>query len=342
MNVRLFLPMLAALLGFLPACGPQPTLSEIATVVAESGTSVVARRVYHDYAGTSPSGVTERLVVAPDGRAKLELLELNGLARSEMTSPEMIAAFDRLAQQYAAGHGNFALKVRDFHVVDLALFEANYSCQVLGDGGLIAGRPTFVSRVMPRVLDRPWYEVWVDVERHSVLKYIEHLPTGEVAAEMETQSIEFNADTSNETFPVLQVGPSIPVTLGTLASYLPQGFKAWLPVGASGYLPAGFVESAFEVTTLVGFPTIRWRCTDGVQELIVAEYQALQLPPPSTASAEGYTGLTQVDLNVYGSFVSTDFALGTSPTDRGTQIHVLGKVDPEEIELLVESLTRVL
>ena len=321
-------------------CGPGPSASPSTILAADSVGGSVLIRSYHDYAGTVPTGVRERVVLAPDGRSKVELLELNGQARADLTSPEAILAFDQLATLYGRGVGNYILKVRDFHVVNGDLFDQNYTWQVIATNAAVAGRPCAMGQVMPRSLDRPWYEVWVDIESHQTLKYIEHLPSGVVAAEMETLSVEFNVDTSGEQFPTPQVGTSTPVTIDTIGSFLPPNFKAWLPDGPGAYLPAGFAVSAIEVTTLVGFPTIRWRCTDGAQEILIAEYP--ELPQNAKAAlSPSPDEPTQVNLMTFGAFTNTDFVLGANDTDHGTRVFVLGKVEPVELQFMIEGMRRV-
>jgi hypothetical protein len=160
------LPLIAALLLAAPVvamvgCDPT-TVEDLARKVVFDPTSVAytaVREFNADYGG-QPIHWTERVLSAGDGATILvELLEINGKTRDEITDPVELAAFDRLAAQLTAGGGSRALFQRDPIPEDLDRLIDNYYITVveIGRERKLGNEPSLTYRIEPVHADRPFY-----------------------------------------------------------------------------------------------------------------------------------------------------------------------------------------
>ncbi|MBI4880736.1 MAG: hypothetical protein HY812_13920 [Planctomycetes bacterium] len=313
----------------LSACGPAPpnpalAVFQSALAQAQSGqeATFIAERRYTDYAGSDAGTHTERFVQGQGGVFRVDLLTLDGLAREQLPTQEAVDEFDRKSARFAAGFGTYIARSRDFRVRDLDLFSANYTFVLFDAPVPVAGRPAQVAEVKPKSFDRPWYMVWVDLETLVTLKYLEFLPSGVLAAEMETLAIEYDPDLSQETFQPAAHTEQMEVDPAQLAALV--SFRVFAP----SYTPSGFVRSSCRTSRKADQDVVMFSYSDGLQELFVAQYQEL---PGSAAAASG-TEPIRVGMARYGAAHDAELSL------LGTQLHFTGKVDAQELMLVVECL----
>lgn len=326
--------LVVALAGF--ACSPDPSMPSgsgggafgtTAAVETAKHAAYEAVRRYTSFSGPSMTSYTERFVKAEDGRTKVELLELNGKSLAAMTSQAEIDAFLTTAALLLGGAGRYVAVGRDFAVRDVDPFFQNYTFSIVADSEIVAGRECIVAEVRPLNSDRPNYVVWADVEFFTTLKYVERLPSGAVAAEMECLSVDFAFNSKNEVFPESPASDPLEVSSASLTSLV--GFEVFEP----SYIPAGFVLAGVNHSTMAGRPILTWSYTDGLHELFIAEYA--EIGTPEAAPPDTYPGdaPVHVRVTVLGAVVSTMFVID------GTQVHVKGKIEPDELMSVVESLT---
>ncbi len=313
----------------LSGCGPgpaDPALAMFQTAIdqAQSGEDVtfIAERRYTDHAGSEFGTYTERFVQGQDGLFRVDLLTLDGLTRAQLSSQEAVDRFDRTCARFAAGFGTYIARGRDFRARDPGLLGANYSFVLFDAPALVAGRPVHVAEVKPKLFDRPWYLVWVDQETLVTLKYLEFLPSGVLAAEMETLVIEYDPDLTQETFQLPAHTEQVELDPAQLVAFVP--FKVLAPT----YLPSGFVLSSCRMSRKADQDVVMFSYTDGLQELFVAEYQEL----PGGAAPPSGSEPIRVGMARYGAAHDAELAL------LGTQLHFTGKVDAQELMLVVECL----
>ncbi|MFG0319655.1 MAG: hypothetical protein ACF8XB_20450 [Planctomycetota bacterium JB042] len=307
----------------LSACGPIGDGAflgrTLADVEASRELTWVAERQYVDYVGTTPSVAIERFTHGPDGAFRVDLLELNGKAPVDMSASEF-EAFETLQELLQGGRGRHVARMRDFEVRDTELFAANYSWTVFDTPASVAGRAALVAEAKPHRMDRPWYRVWVDQLNLVTLKYEEFLPSGTLASEMEVLSIEFAPDLSEVEFQAsLRSAPQeiAPEQIGAFVA-----FEALVP----SYLPEGFVLTSCRLSGLAGSPALVLSYEDGLQELLLVQYQELEPSEP----LEGVP--VTVKVAAYGPTVDADLRL------IGTQLHVTAKVTEGEIMAVIEGL----
>lgn len=328
------------LLGFTlvgSACSPDPSAPPSVAAGAGFGTTAAvetskhaafeAQRRYTSFSGPAMTSYTERFVKAEDGRTKVELLELNGKPLAAMTTQAEIDAFVTTAALLLGGAGRYVAVGRDFAVRDVEPFLQNYTLSILTGSDFVAGRTCIVAEVRPLHNDRPNYMVWADAEYFTTLKFVERLPSGAVAAEMECLTVDFAFNSKNEVFPESPASDPAEVSSTSLTSLV--GFEVFEP----SYIPAGFVFEGVNYSTIAARPILTWSYTDGIQELFVAEYAEIgtpEAPPPDTYPDDAPV---HVRVTVLGAVVSTTFVID------GTQVHVKGKVEPDELMTVVESLT---
>jgi negative regulator of sigma E activity len=330
--------LLVAVLSLLaPSCGPgssTPTsggaassgFGGAAAAVAAKHAAFAAVRRYTSFSGVAPASYTERFVRAEDGRTKVELLELNGKPLASLTTQEEIDAFLTLQTLLAGGAGKFVAAGRDFEVREVDPFLQNYTYTILNPSASVAGRPCAIFEIRPKQIDRPSYLAWIDSEFFTTLKYVERLPSGAVAAEMECHDVDFAFNAKNEVFPASAASKPIEVSTVAWSNLVP--FRVYEPA----YLPAGFALASVKFATIAARPVLTWTYSDGVQELFVAQYAELGTPEIEPPPSYPANAPVHVRVNVLGAVVSTLFVID------GTQIHVKGKVEPEELMSLVESL----
>lgn len=319
---------LASILS-LQACGPGSSSGvyfgkTLTDVKAGQEATFIATRRYTDYNGVLPAMYTERFVRGKDDVSHVDLLTLNGLPREQMTI-EQVAKFDRLQKLFEGGQGTYIAKGRDFRVRDFELFYQNYTHVVFDTKAVLTGRPVYVADVKPKLLDRPWYTVWVDQETLITLKYLEFLPSGVLAAEMETLSIEYSPDLTGEVFELPAHSVQQEYSHQQVLSFAP--FKLFTPT----YLPAGFVHDSTRTSMLASHPVVAFSYTDGVQELFFVQYAEID---SIGLVAEGMVPV-KVGMSRYGPAFDAEFAI------LGTQIHATCKLDPEELMSVIEGLNLV-
>ncbi len=309
----------------LPACGPVGEGAflgrTLADVEASRELTWVAERQYVDYVGTSPSVAVERFTHGPDGAFRVELLELNGKTPDAMNASEF-ESFETLRELLLGGRGRHVARMRDFEVRDTELFAANYSWTVFDTQSSVAGRAALVAEAKPYRMDRPWYRVWVDQSNLVTLKYEEYLPNGTLASEMEVLSIAFAPDLSEVEFQSSLRSAPQEIALEQIGAFV--AFEALVP----SYLPEGFVLTSCRLTGLAGSPVLVLSFEDGVQELLLVQYQEIVPSEP----LEGVP--VTVKMAAYGPTVDAGLRL------IGTQLHVTAKVTEGEIMAVIEGLEK--
>jgi negative regulator of sigma E activity len=325
----------APLLGLLGLLGCDPEASGVSeslpnsiSLVMETAaeTGFVATRRYTVYGQNGVGEYVERFTRAPDGRTRADLLELNGATYPQITDPAELEQFEAMQEMMLLGRGRYIATRRDFSISSAAAFLANYTWLEFDDTQVVAGRPCLTAEVRPNYLDRPWYRVFVDAETGVTLKHVEHLPSGAVAATMETLTVDFSADLSNVVFPASPA--STPQTIDFAQVPAAIASQAFRPT----YLPAGFVLERAQVATIAGYAVVSFSYGDGVQQLTIAQYP--ELTPSPIQPPPGYTvdGPLMVRITASAAQVEARFVIGV------TQIHVSGKLEPEELQTVVDSM----
>lgn len=320
----------------LAGCGPSPAAG-IASSSASVGATAslfakasdvgtlryTATRRYVAFTGAAPGYYVERFTCASPTSSSVTPLSMNGVFPEDMDQDQK-RQFVQLAANMSGGGGRFIAYDRDFQVRDPALFAANYTFVPMGEA-VIAGRSAFIAEVKPVYLDRPSYTVWADKANLLTLKYREYLPSGALAAEMETLEIAFG--------PKGQESVKDPEGVTDLTGIQATQAAGLLPaqVYEPGYLPAGFALESVRYARLAGFPAVAWTWSDGVQAIHCTEYAPLQSPKVAPAGYPANAPLS-IGINLFGAYLKTTFEV------QQTAFQVQGKVEPQELMTVIESL----
>lgn len=327
---------LASLLFAAEGCGPSPLSAASAVPVTGVGSAAqgLARasnlsfqcvRRYTSMSSLQPVTLTESFVRNAKGQTKVRLIAMNGLAEADISDPTQLQEFQNVSELLDGGLGRYFAFARDFSVRSVDRFLANYTFQVIADDAFVAGRKCLAVSVTPHSSDRPSYTVWADAETFVTLRYVEYMPGGGVVAEMDTVTVDFEYDASNESFPVLPVTSQQVVSNQTAHAMV--SFKVFEPK----YLPAGFELISIQYAQIAGHPVLYWTYDDGVQLITIGQYAEIGGPEP-VITGNAPDEPARVRLNLIGAQVRTWFVLD------GTQIHVYGKVAHDEIQSIIESL----
>lgn len=321
--------LLAALALGGTGCGPNgsalPGAPFVADVSAASlGLDVRMTRRWSDYYGTTPMTVTERVVEAANGSWSVDLLTLNGKELAAITEPAAQKEFMRLDRLLDLGRGRYAIRGRDFAIRNWDLFVANYEWSLISSDTSVAGRPVYVADVWAKQSGRPRYTVWVDQETMQTMKCLEFLPSGELAAEMEVLTIEWDPDLTN-----------VDLKPGQLlkANVDPNSFPSLVPFQTFhlAYVPAGFAPISAQLSSLAGKPVLQQTYSDGVQDL--SFWQAAELDPAPLPAEIAADAPVSVRMTAEGAQTQATFVL------LGTQLYVNSKLTPDESMNVVESVT---
>ena len=153
-----------ALLSSLLAVGCDETNTEDRARKIAFNLASVAFTAERHYLHDDGSGGTiewlERVQSAGDGSISVELITRNGMNRAAISTPDELAAFDRLAAQLATGGGARALFQRDAAPDDLDRMAANYWITIVDLSRkpiTPRGEPTLTYLIEPIAADRPHY-----------------------------------------------------------------------------------------------------------------------------------------------------------------------------------------
>ena len=138
---------------------------------------------------------------------------------------------------------------------------------------------------------------------------------------MEVLSLDLAPDLSGENYALLP--PQSEIDAAQIGAHV-----NWTPLLPS-YLPQGFVPTTTRIGSLGGQSVLIQSYSDGLQELFVAQYPALNAP------AEPVDGWGRLGIQSFGA--STDAVL----TLEGIEIHVRSKIDPLELAVVIESFQRL-
>ena len=330
MIVRRLLPSvaLAGVVAALTGCDAgdgQPSTTEQVWQEASSIPFTAVRTFKEFKGGVIQGSYTERFHHAANGDHAVELEKLGGLPFAQLLAADQ-NEFVRLQEWMKDGFGRYIARMRDVSIQDQELFEQNYTYTVLSETEVVAGRPARLAEIRPVFPDRPNYLVWTDQTTFVVLKSLEFLASGALVSEMTTESIEYGADHSQVTFP----DHSAFVQAEEIdESEVPQhaSFNLYMPV----YLPAGFEPRPIRTGYVHGHKFLSWTWSDGVIELMLIQYAALQ---PGEEKPEHYPPNAPVSVRVadYGSMLDAWFFV------EGTQVHFMSKLSSDEFSTVIESI----
>lgn len=156
-----------------------PSGSNLFQVLAKSFGNVRldAIRTWTDYAGQKPIDVQERIRVAPGKGFALDLVDLR-----EKGSKSQSNEVQWRALRYPQNAGYYYF-FRDFRVRDAARATKNYTARPMGSI-VRNGRTLAIFDVLPRIANRCWYRILVDVASGLALDHIEYDATGRVTSTM--------------------------------------------------------------------------------------------------------------------------------------------------------------
>lgn len=316
-------------LAFAPlGCEPVEAPAEAVPFSAERvngqlGQDVGMTRRWSDYVGSTPMTSTERAIETATGEWAVDLLSLNGKPVDQITDPDAQVSAAKLGKKLDGGFGRYAMRGRDFRIRNWDLFVVNYGWSLISSNTTVAGRSVHVADVWPLNPGGPKYTVWVDQETGLTLKALEFLPTGELATEMEVLALEWNPDlTGVELHAPL---PKTAIDPATIPSLVP--FKTF----HLSYVPAGFALLSSSLGAVGTGTALTQTYTDGVQELVLAQY-ADQTPSPHVSAIDAGTPIA-VHFTADGARVQSIFSV------LGTTIHVASKLTTDESMNVIESLT---
>lgn len=303
-----------------PATPSAPFTSH--ATLASLGLNLCATRRWSDYSSATPMTLTERAIDTASGGWSVTLLSLNGEAVDAITDPDARTKAKKLEKQLAEGPGRYVIRGRDFRIRNWDLFLANYGWSLISSDTTVAGRPVHVADVWPLNPGRPHYTVWVDQETQLTLKYLEFMPTGELASEMEVLELEWNPDLSG-----VALRPEVQKATADSQFWSSVSFQTF----HLAYVPAGFALLASESSTLNGSIVLTQTFSDGVQEITFGQYDPYPLNPPDMISDTDEP--ISVRTTTSGARIQASFDL------LGTALHVHSKLTTDEVMNVLESIT---
>jgi outer membrane lipoprotein-sorting protein len=306
------------------ACGHADKAFQLLDRVQDS-TSLVGVRIYSCRIGSRLESSRERVILAPGGRFRIELLEVNGRSPEQMDEATR-AKFEQVAARYRGSLGRRVRLERDFRVRDVQLAISNYEI----DGELkrrqFLGREvySFTLRSKHGGDDSRFYDLTIDLQTGFIVRSVERDASGTNIAEMVYEHVDFHPDLSSYDLDSFDhVG-----RVGSEPAAVQPDFSVLRP----RWLPPGFVLAA-EITTemkTVHRVVMELVYTDGIQEIAIFENRSLNHAPfrGPAGTAEPY----EVRLLSFGNVALADFVIDD------IDVHIESKIEPGSLTTVIESL----
>lgn len=292
------------------------------------GLEFMCKRTFTDYGSNPPRIYYEEVWLKSNGEYFIECTEIfkyiNGIM-VPASGPEVMLHNQELEQ----GTGYFSVFQRGFHIRDPYLFLDNYNYSVISHSEDYLGRDSVRVRILSKYPDRPNYEVWFDKKTALVLKYIEDTVAVDPLTVMEITEIDFTPNFTGIEFK----SNAMEKKTVDKNSLMTIGFTVYQPM----FVPVGFKSTGLYEIKIGGSPVLRWSYTDGVQEIVIGEYQS-----PGAPSPQGGLLPEPVMGDIHNVHFSTNAGLRVVIFDlKTTSILIKANLYEEEIATMIESLDQL-
>lgn len=257
----------------------------------------------------------ERVISSGDGRFAIDLLEVS-------SAPEGSGATSDFFRTMQKGREGFFFRHRDFLLRDLARFHGTYQVRVIGSSIEVAGRSCVNLDVRRAEQPERRYEVAVDVETGLVMRYREFLIASDrLLASVEFETFELNPELDES---LLTGGPTewaeFDPTVGP-----PEGVT--FPLRSPSFVPSGYgLARAAARTGPSEREWVEFVYDDGVEQLFFLHSGT---DGDSGDPSPLHRGVIRV--STVGAWTLVEGEV------QGTPIVAAGKLDLEELLLLVQS-----
>jgi hypothetical protein len=278
-------------------------------------------RTYSDWSSGQLRVYHEIVWYREDGAYRIECTAIYIEVNGNMV-PASLEEVDRYNQQLKQGQGKFAVFDRGFEIHEPHLFLENYNYAIIDPNQPYLDRTAMVVRITSKYLDRSNFTVWIDQESGLLLKYIEDTLITNPLTMMEVTSLDLEPDFTGVEFYQHDI---LEEEIDRQAA-TQLGFEVFEPL----YLPQGFYPMPMLKVDLKGILVLRLAYTDGIQKLVISQFQLESKSPMGPDPVPIYN--INVHLNWYVGLNRAIFKV------QQTHFDIKGHIHEEELGSVIASL----